>query len=117
MSRFLKIATLAALFLAVWTAAPAAHDIPADTTIRMFMKPDGDRLHMLVRVQMMSINDIDWPLQKVTGYLDIPRVEPFLRDASTMWIGDYVDVYENGRKLPYPDVASVRLVQIGRAHV
>jgi hypothetical protein len=113
MHRMIRALSASVLLLALWSAQPAAHDIPADTTVRVFIKPDGQRLHMLVRVQMMSINDIDWPQQKDTGYLDLARVEPFLRDASTMWIGDYMDVYENGRKLPYPDVASVRLVPDG----
>ena len=55
----------------------SAHDIPADSTVRMFVKPDGPRLHVLVRVQMASINDVDWPLRRPTGYLDLARVEPF----------------------------------------
>ena len=75
----------------------------------MFVKPEGQRLHVLVRVQMASINDIDWPLRRPTGYLDLGRVEPFLRDASTMWIADYMDVYEGGTKLAYPTLTSVRL--------
>jgi HupE / UreJ protein len=92
-----------------WPARVAAHDIPADSTVRMFVRPDGQRLHVLVRVQMASINDIDWPLNRPTGYLDLSRVEPFLRDASTMWISDYLDVFESARKLPYPTLTSVRL--------
>ena len=82
----------------------AAHDIPADSTVRMFVKPDGQRLHVLVRVQMASINDVDWPLRRPTGYLDLARVEPFLRDASTMWIADYMDVYEGGIEARLSDV-------------
>jgi hypothetical protein len=98
-----------AIGLLVGPAAALAHDIPADSTVRMFVKPDGPRLRVLVRVQMASINDIDWPLRRPTGYLDLARVEPFLRDASTMWISDYMDVFEDGAKLPYPVLASVRL--------
>jgi HupE/UreJ protein len=101
------------LLLAFGLLAPSrptlAHDIPADSTVRMFIKPDGNRLHVLVRVQMASINDVDWPLRRPTGYLDLARVEPFLRDASTMWIADYLDVYEGATKLAYPALTSVRL--------
>ena len=101
------------LLLAFGLLAPSrptlAHDIPADSTVRMFIKPDGNRLHVLVRVQMASINDVDWPLRRPTGYLDLARVEPFLRDASTMWIADYMDMYEGATKLAYPALASVRL--------
>ena len=103
------LALLLAIGLLALARSTAAHDIPADSTVRMFVKPDGQRLHVLVRVQMASINDVDWPLRRPTGYLDLARVEPFLRDASTMWISDYMDVYEGGVKLAYPTLTSVRL--------
>src|SRR3954471_24354667 len=72
-----------ALALALVCAAPFAralfaHDIPADTTVRAFIKPEGKQLHFLVRVQMASINDIDWPVHRTDGTLDLARVEPFL---------------------------------------
>ena len=104
-----SLALLLAIGLLALARSTAAHDIPADSTVRMFVKPDGQRLHVLVRVQMASINDVDWPLRRPTGYLDLARVEPFLRDASTMWISDYMDVYEGGSKLAYPTLTSVRL--------
>jgi hypothetical protein len=103
------LALLAAIGLLVLGRPVAAHDIPADSTVRMFVKPEGQRLHVLVRVQMASINDIDWPLRRPTGYLDLAKVEPFLRDASTQWISDYMDVFEGGTKLAYPTLTSVRL--------
>jgi hypothetical protein len=103
------LALLAAIGLLILTHPAAAHDIPADSTVRMFVKPEGHRLHVLVRVQMASINDIDWPLRRPTGYLDLARVEPFLRDASTQWISDYMDVFEGSTKLAYPTLTSVRL--------
>jgi hypothetical protein len=91
----------------------AAHDIPADTTVRAFIKPDGQLLHFLVRVPMASINDIDWPLRRTDGTLDMPRIEPFLRDAATMWIADYVDMFEGGTKLGKPTLVAVRLSNEG----
>jgi hypothetical protein len=86
-----------------------AHDVPADSTLRMFVKPEGERLHVLIRAPMASISDFDWPLHRGSGYLDLARVEPFLRDASTLWIADYLDVYEGATTLSYPTVVSVRL--------
>lgn len=86
----------------------AAHDIPADATVRMFVKAEGQRLHALLRVPMASIKDIDWPTER-SGYLDHSRIEPFLRDAATLWIADYLDMYEGGTKLASPTLVSVRL--------
>src|SRR5205809_802604 len=88
------LAVCLALGLLARPRPATGHDIPADSTVRMFIKPDGQKLHVLVRVPMASINDIDWPLRRPTGYLDLSRVEPFLRDASTQWISDYMDVFE-----------------------
>jgi hypothetical protein len=74
--------------LLLGTASATAHDIPADTTVRAFVKPDGQRLRFLVRVQMASINDVDWP--EGGRHADMARaLDPFLRDAATMWISDY----------------------------
>jgi hypothetical protein len=95
--------------LLVLPARMTAHDIPNDSTVRMFVKPEGSRLHVLVRVQMASINDVEWPLRRPTGYLDLARVEPSLRDASTTWIADYLDIFEGSAKLPYPTLTSVRI--------
>jgi len=38
--------------------APVPHDIPADAIVRMFVKPEGDRLRLLVRVPLNTMQDI-----------------------------------------------------------
>ncbi len=86
-----------------------AHEIPADTTVRAFIKPDGARLRFLIRVPMAAIRDIEWPVRRVDGSLDIPIVEPALRDAVGLWITSYVDMFEGLTKLPEPDLIAVRL--------
>jgi hypothetical protein len=98
-----------AVLLCVSVVPLSAHDIPADVTIKIFVKPDGHLLHYLVRMPMASINDIDWPLRKNDGTLDQPRLESPLHDAATLWIGDYTEIYEGRTKLAYPDVTAVRL--------
>jgi hypothetical protein len=92
-----SLALLLAIGLLALARSTAAHDIPADSTVRMFVKPDGQRLHVLVRVQMASINEVDWQLRRPSGYLVLGAVSP--RDASTMWISDCMDVYQGGIKL------------------
>ena len=44
-----------------WTAAPAAHDVPNDVRIQVFLKPEGQVLRLLVRAPLASMNDIPWP--------------------------------------------------------
>jgi hypothetical protein len=92
-----------------WPVRPAAHDIPADITVRAFVKPEGQRLRLLIRVPMSAMRDIDWPMRRPDGYLDLARIDPFLRDASTLWIADDVDIFEGDTRLGYPQVRAVRL--------
>jgi hypothetical protein len=59
-----RAARVAALFLlaAVTTAARvSAHDIPRDVTVQAFARPDGHALHLLVRVPLKAIMDIEFP--------------------------------------------------------
>ena len=99
---------LAAVLMVAWPVRPVAHDIPADVTIRVFAQPEGHRLRLLIRVPMSAMRDIDWP-RRADGYLDLARLDPFLRDASTLWIGDDVDLFEGDVRLAYPQVRAVRL--------
>jgi hypothetical protein len=100
---------LAAVLMVAWPVRPAAHDIPADITVRAFAKPEGQRLRLLIRVPMSAMRDIDWPLRRADGYLDLTRIDPFLRDASTLWIADDVELFEGDTRLGYPQVRAARL--------
>ena len=95
----------------VYAAAPAAHDIPNDVTVQTFLKPEGQRLRLLVRAPLQAMRDMDYPKPRGTtraDLMDLGRAEPTLRDASTLWIADFVDVYENDVHLGKPDVVAVR---------
>lgn len=76
-------------------AVLAAHDIPNDVTVQAWFKPQGDRLQLLVRVPLQSIRDVEFPA-KVGGYLDLERVGSYLPDAATLWISDFLAIYEDG---------------------
>jgi hypothetical protein len=108
-----------------WTAACAAaaalalgagvrlgaHDIPNDVTVQTFVKPEGARLRLLVRVPLQAMRDMDYPKPRNTtrgDLMDLGRAESTLRDASTLWISDFLDVYENDVELPKPQVVAVR---------
>lgn len=101
----------AALFLLVLlaTAAPApAHEVPNEVTVLAFIKPDGQQLTLLVRAPLKAMRDIDVPVRG-PGYVDLSRIDPVLRDAATLWIGDFVQVFENDAALSYPDVRAARI--------
>ena len=90
-------------------AAPLpAHEIPADVTVLAFVRPEGDRLHFVVRVPLEAMRDMDFPLRG-PGYLDVAAARPLLPAAARMWIADYVRFYEDGALLGAPTIAATRL--------
>jgi HupE / UreJ protein len=101
------IAWVAALLFAL-PFAGAAHDIPIDVLVQAFVRPQGNHLHMLVRVPLKAMRDIEFP-QRGPGYLDLARVDSSLRNASTLWVSDAIDLYEGDDELPKPRVAAVRV--------
>src|SRR5579863_5633844 len=102
--RLLMLALAAAL-------AAGAHDIPNDVTVQAFLKPEGQRLRLLVRAPMKAMRDVEFP-QKGPGYLDLARTGPFLADAATLWISDAIALYEGEARLPKARVVATK---IGRA--
>jgi hypothetical protein len=105
------LAAFVALLVLAGSAVPAAHDIPNDVTVHTFLKPEGQRLRLVVRVPLMAMRDMDYPKPRDTrnsDLLDLGRADATLRDAATLWVSDYLDLYENGDKLPAPTVVSVR---------
>lgn len=85
-----------------------AHEIPNEVTIRMFFKPEGERLRVLVRAPLDAMNDIDWRYRGPGGLLDLTRIQSHLEHAATLWLADNLEVRENGARLAYPRVAALR---------
>ncbi len=85
-----------------------AHDIPNDVVVQSFLQPTGKQLNLIVRVPLNALRDINFP-ERSLGYLDLERTAPMLPDAATLWIADFVDVYENDVRLPKPRVLRTRL--------
>jgi hypothetical protein len=97
--------TIAALFLACGGAA--AHDIPVDVTVQALVKPAGERLHLLMRVPLKAMRDVEFP-ERGPGYLDLDRIDTTLREAATLWISNSIEIYEGDARLPTPRVVETR---------
>ncbi len=87
--------------------AAHAHEIPSDVTVRMLVRPDGDRVHVLVRAPLEAMQDVVFPTFGV-GYLDVPNAEPRLRDAAQLWLADNLELYEGERRIPRLEIVAVR---------
>jgi HupE / UreJ protein len=88
----------------------AAHEIPGDVTVQAWLKPEGQRLRLLVRVPLVAMRDINYPTRgdKTLGILDLAQAESVLRDAATLWVGEAIDVYEGDTRLSLPALLEVR---------
>ena len=102
------IAALVAALILTPQLRTGAHDIPNDVTVQAFLKPEGQRLHLLVRVPLRACRDVDFPTRG-PGYLDLARADASLRDAATLWISDNVELYEGDTRLSAPLVIATRV--------
>ena len=76
---------VAAVALAA-TAVVSAHDIPNDVVVQAFLKPEGNRMRLLVRVPSTSIADVVIPTRD-RGYIDIARADEELRNGASPQAG------------------------------
>ena len=97
-----------ALLLFARPAGLAAHDIPADVILQAFVKPEGQRLRLLVRAPLGAMRDVEFPLRG-QGLLDLARADPLLRDAAMLWIAQNVELYEGDARIGSPHVVDARV--------
>jgi len=100
------VVTLIAVALAAG-ARVSAHDIPRDVTVQAFVKPEGQRLRLLVRVPLKAVMDVEFP-RRDGEYLDLARVEPSLRDAARIWLANKIELYEGDARVPDPVIVTTR---------
>ena len=108
-SRVAWIAIVAGLILA-FPAQQSAHDIPGDVTVRAFVKPEGQRLRLLVRVPLEAMSDIPFPTSG-PGYLDFEeaRRRNLFTEAAMIWMGQEVRIFENDVPLAEPTIAAIKI--------
>ena len=96
------------LLIPVLPASPFAHEIPSRVTVLAFVKPEGQRLRLVVRVPFESLRDLDIPM-KGLDYLDLSRVGPLLEGAARTWIADYLELFEEDSALAAPRIVATRI--------
>ena len=98
------------IWLALLAAGPtpvSAHDVPADVTIRIIVRPSGERLDVLVRAPLEAMQDITFPTVG-PGYLDVERAQEALENAAGLWLASDIELQENGRPLGRLQLVAVR---------
>lgn len=76
-----------------------AHDIPGEIVIQAFVKPEGERLHLLIRVPLILLLNLDLPKQG-PGYLDLAHIDDPLQVAAAT-AADEIALFEDDRRLAY----------------
>jgi hypothetical protein len=87
---------------------PAAHDIPNDVLVQAFLKPEGQRLRLLVRAPLSGMLDVEFPIRG-PGYLDLARANASFHNAANVWIAKYVALFEGNTRLASPRIVETRL--------
>ena len=103
-----SIAVLVAGMVLALPAGPAAHNIPADVMVQAIVKVEGRRLRLLVRVPLVAMQDFNFP-QREQGYIDVEASAEILRDAVMLWVGDELNVYEEGTLLTGQRLVAVQV--------
>lgn len=107
-NRPLAIAVLVATMALTLSFRAYAHEIPNDVTVQAFLKPEGQRLSLLVRVPLRACRDADFPTRG-PGYLDLARADASIRDAATLWISDNIELYEGDARLRDQRIVATRV--------
>ncbi len=90
---------LRALILLALLVSPAAgHDVPGEMRVHAFLKPEGQRLHVLVRLPLALLLNLSLP-KRGPGYIDLAHVEDGLSRAIAATDQD-LEFFEDGRRLP-----------------
>ena len=85
----------------------SAHEIPSEVTVRTFLKPEGQRLILLIRAPLKAMRDMRVP-ERDNGFIDLSRIDPVLYNSALTWMSPLVQLYENDRSLDEPKLLAVR---------
>jgi hypothetical protein len=104
-----SIMWIVAVVLGVMLSTPAtAHDIPNEIVLHGFVKPEGERLHFLVRVPLAMLLSMNLP-KRGPGYLGLAAIDEKLQ-ASAAATAREIELYENGVRLT-PGRTAARISQ------
>jgi hypothetical protein len=104
----LRLPLLVAAALAVASIRSSAHDLPNDVVVHAYVRPAGQHLEVIVRAPIAAMRDIVFPTL-ADNTLDVANAGAALRHAATLWLGDSLAIYEDGRRLPPARLIAARV--------
>ncbi len=107
-SQLLVSSALASALLVGLPSRPHAHEIPAKVTVLAFVKPEGRVLHLVLRVPLAAMRDVNFPVRE-HDYLDIAKARPLLETAAATWLTDFIALREGDTPLKNASITALRI--------
>ena len=85
-----------------------AHEVPNDVVIQMYVKPDNQQVNLLLRVPLEAMRDVTVP-QRGPGYINIDEADESLRNATQVWLVNFIKVHADGVVLDQWRIDGVRV--------
>lgn len=86
-----------------------ADEIPQRVSVQAFVKPEGNRLDVLLRVPMDALSDIQFPVRGPVGNLVFSEADGAMRTAAESYILPNIRFYENGELLDEREIRAMRI--------
>src|SRR5256712_13752169 len=92
-----SVALVAALLLLPRPGHTNGGDLPPQILLEGFVKPEGDRLHLVVRIPLILLQNLN-PPKRGPGYFDLARIDKWLNEAAAA-TGGHIELFEAGDRL------------------
>ena len=85
-----------------------SHEIPNDVVVRTIIKPDEEKINLLIRVPLEAMRDMNFPITG-PGYLELEKMPELTMDAAEIWLGNFIDIYEEKNKIKDWQIEKTRI--------
>src|SRR5207247_10240438 len=92
-----SVALVAALLLLPRPGHTNGGDLPPQILLEGFVKPEGDHLHLVVRIPLILLQNLNLP-KRGPGYLDLVRIDKWLNEAAAA-TGRDIELFEDDERL------------------
>ena len=85
-----------------------SHEIPNDVVVKTIIKVDEDSINLLIRVPLEAMRDMNFPITG-PGYLELEKMPELTMDAAEIWLGNFIDIYEEKNKIKDWQIEKTRI--------
>ncbi|HBX37834.1 MAG TPA: hypothetical protein DEG76_11320 [Pseudohongiella sp.] len=97
------------LIALICSAGARADEIPSRVAVQAYVKAEGDRLNLLMRVPMDALLESQFPLRGEIGYVIFSQARGAMEDAAYNQLLQSIQMFEGDRLLESPRLDAVRI--------